>query len=97
MSNSVSVPFTSYDNQLLCQYNIDCGEGQQAYINLTALDLQGDGDCSYEGRPKYASYIATYQLLKFTAGVRITSSLTVVWIEQQRFVATTFLRILHSH
>ena len=59
MSHSVSVPFTSYDNQLLCQYNIDCGEGQQAYINLVALDLQGDGDCSYEGMPKYASYTAT--------------------------------------
>ena len=38
-----------------------------------------------------------YQLLKFTAGVRITSSLTVEWVEQQRFVATTILRILHSH
>ena len=46
VSNSVSCPihYNSYDNQLLCQYNIDCGEGQQAYINLTALDLQGDGE-----------------------------------------------------
>ena len=53
------VYLTSYDNQLLCQYNIDCGEGQQAYINLVALDLQGDGDCSYKGMPRYASYTAT--------------------------------------
>ena len=37
-----------------------------------------------------ATQLHHLQLLKFTAGVRITSSLTVEWVEQQRFVATTF-------
>ena len=37
----------SYDNQLLAQYNIDCGEGRLAYYNVTSLDLQSDGDCIY--------------------------------------------------
>ena len=36
----------SYDNQLLVQYNIDCGEGTLAFFNITTMDLQGDEDCS---------------------------------------------------
>ena len=45
----------SYVNQLLC------GEGRSAYINLTALDLQGDGDCSYEGMPKCVTSLVYYK------------------------------------
>ena len=51
----------SYVNQLLCHYNIDCGEGRSAYINLTALDLQGDGNCSYEGMPKCVTSLVYYK------------------------------------
>ena len=86
------IVITSYDNQL---YNIHCGEGRLAYVNVTSLDMQGNSDCSYEQNPRYHNIHLIYrQLLSvatFTAGVRITFLLTVIWVEQQRFVAMFLL------
>ena len=45
--------FNSYDDQLLVQYNIDCGNETLAYFSITSLDIQGK-DCEYfDGDKRY--------------------------------------------
>jgi hypothetical protein len=47
-----------YDNQLLVQYNIDCGEGTLAFFNITTMDLQGEDDCGDDdGNKRCQDYI----------------------------------------
>ena len=35
------LPYLRYGNQFFVDYNIKCGKGQLAYVNITALKLQG--------------------------------------------------------
>ena len=48
----------SYDDQLLVQFNIDCGEGNLAYFNITSLNIQGPEDCEDQDGNKRYSYFA---------------------------------------
>ena len=46
--------FFRYDPQLLVQYNINCGEGRLAHINITSLDLEGAENCvDGDGNSRY--------------------------------------------
>jgi hypothetical protein len=50
--------FFRYDPQLLVQYNINCGEGRLAYINITSLDLEGAENCvDGDGNSRCVDYI----------------------------------------
>ena len=53
--------FYRYDNQLLVEYRVRCAEGQLAYFNITALDMQGMDDCKDdEGHNKYECIICMH-------------------------------------
>ena len=39
--------FSSYTNQLLVNYSIECGENELAFYNITTIDLQEKCDGRY--------------------------------------------------
>ena len=45
--------FSSYDNQLLAEYRVQCSPGQLAFINITVMDIE-EGNCiDDEGNSRY--------------------------------------------
>ena len=38
--NDVLSLFSSYDNQLLAEYRVQCSPGQLAFINITYMDIE---------------------------------------------------------
>ena len=48
--------FNSYDDQLLAEYNIDCGNETLAYFSITSLDIQGKDCEDSNGNKRYEYY-----------------------------------------
>ena len=42
-----------YDNNLLVQYNVYCGEDEEAVYNIPFLDVQGANECHEDGEPRF--------------------------------------------
>lgn len=48
------LPTYSYDNQLLMEYKVKCGDNELAFFNVTDIDIEGNETCNdREGHPRY--------------------------------------------
>ena len=61
----MTVPLSSYEDQLLVQFNVDCGEGTLAFFNITNLNLQTQDDCEDQDGNKRYMAINVIVLLTF--------------------------------
>ena len=54
---------SSYDNQLLVEYNVECKPDQLAFFNVTFLDIEGEENCRDDkGNQKYVSLMVVCTL-----------------------------------
>ena len=74
---AVFVLLSSYDDQLLVQFNIDCGKDNLAFFDITSLNIQGAEDCEdRDGNKRYSLtiYFMYYCSTCFTASTHTLSS-----------------------
>ena len=50
--NDVLSHFSSYDNQLLAEYKVQCSPGQLAFINITVMDIEEANCIDLEGNSR---------------------------------------------